>query len=113
MINYKPGDIVFTDFPFTDETGAKERPALIISTYEQNESLPYVLAMPITSQRCPFENESFEIEKWKEVGLYRPSEILYQISTIPQNVITEKIGQLNRGDLKVVMRDIAERIGIT
>lgn len=111
MINYKPGDIVFTDFPFIDGTGSKERPALVISTLEYNQSRPNVLAMPITSQLASF--ESFEIKNWREVGLDKPSEIVYQISTIPQRFIAEKIGQLNRGHLKAVMQRIAEKIGIT
>ena len=111
MINYKPGDIVLTDFPFIDGTGSKERPALVISTQEYNESRPHLLAMPITSQIASF--ESFEIKNWWEVGLDKPSEILYQISTIPQRFIAEKIGQLSRGHLKAVMQHIAEKIGIT
>jgi mRNA-degrading endonuclease toxin of MazEF toxin-antitoxin module len=32
MTSYKPGDVVLVRFVFADETGAKRRPAVIVST---------------------------------------------------------------------------------
>jgi mRNA interferase MazF len=32
MIDYKFGDIVLVPFPFTDQTTAKKRPAVIVSS---------------------------------------------------------------------------------
>lgn len=111
MTNYRRGDIIFGKFPFSDGTGFKKRPALVISTNEYNESRSDIMIMPITSQLTSV--DSFEIRNWDQVGLRHPSEIRYKIATIPQSFIIRRLGHLNRGPLKAVTERIAEKIGIT
>ncbi len=46
---YHKGDIVWIDFPFTDGTGSKISPALVISNQKVNQTGDYLL-MQITSR---------------------------------------------------------------
>ena len=46
---YSQGEIVVINFPFTDISGTKKRPALILSNDTINQTGDYLLAM-ITSQ---------------------------------------------------------------
>lgn len=46
---YNPGDIVVVEFPFTDVSQTKKRPALILSNQTINQTGDYLLVM-ITSQ---------------------------------------------------------------
>ncbi len=36
MTNDKPGDIALVPFPFTDLSGAKQRPALVVATLQDD-----------------------------------------------------------------------------
>ncbi len=47
---YEYGDVVLVPFPFTDQSAAKQRPAVIISSNEYQRELPDVLLMAVTSR---------------------------------------------------------------
>ncbi|SEP95306.1 type II toxin-antitoxin system PemK/MazF family toxin [Myroides profundi] len=49
-MNYKQRDLVLVKFPFTDLTGFKVRPALIISNSSVHKSKDYIIMM-ITTQK--------------------------------------------------------------
>jgi mRNA interferase MazF len=49
MSLYRPGDIVVVSFPFTDLSKAKNRPALVISNSQVNNTGDYIL-LQITSK---------------------------------------------------------------
>lgn len=44
------GDVVLVPFPFTDQTGTKKRPAVIVSSSGYNTSRRDLMIMAITSQ---------------------------------------------------------------
>jgi mRNA interferase MazF len=44
------GDVVLVRFPFTDQIGSKQRPAVVISNRAYNIARPDVVIMSITSQ---------------------------------------------------------------
>jgi len=48
--NYKRGDVVLVPFPFTDLTGTKQRPALVVSSDAFNATHSDVILVAITSQ---------------------------------------------------------------
>ncbi len=48
-MSYRKGDIVWVDFPFTDGSQSKHRPAMIISNNKVNRTGDYLLVM-ITSK---------------------------------------------------------------
>ncbi len=78
MTNYDSGDIVISEFPFTDKSESKIRPVLILSNSEYNESRSNIIAAQITSQYSSF--EAFYLKNWIELGLHEPSEITYNIN---------------------------------
>lgn len=48
-MNYKRGDVVWVEFPFTDALASKTRPALVLSNATVNKTGDYLL-MQITSR---------------------------------------------------------------
>ena len=84
------GAIVLTDFPFTDLTSAKRRPALVIST--DNERRTDVIVAYITSvaRRDP---DAVAIEPTLENGLKVPSMVRFdKVATIHKDIIAGRIG---------------------
>jgi mRNA-degrading endonuclease toxin of MazEF toxin-antitoxin module len=50
MISYDFGDIVLVPFPFTDQSGIKKRPAVIVSSAPYNAARLDLILMAVTSQ---------------------------------------------------------------
>ena len=44
------GDVVLVPFPFTDQSGTKKRPAVVVSSHSYNASRRDIVIMAITSQ---------------------------------------------------------------
>ena len=99
MTNYNFGDIVLLQFPFTDLTTTKKRPAVIISSFEYNSKRPDIIVMAVTSRIR--EIQSFcdvIIKEWKQAGLIKESAIKPMIITIEKDLILAKLGQLQKQD---------------
>jgi mRNA interferase MazF len=52
MTAFEFGDVVLVRFPFTDQTAAKQRPAVVISSEAYHRARPDIVIMAITSQRA-------------------------------------------------------------
>jgi mRNA-degrading endonuclease toxin of MazEF toxin-antitoxin module len=50
MTIYNRGEVVVVNVPFSDGSGSKPRPALIISDLSFHDTLPDVIICPISSQ---------------------------------------------------------------
>ena len=51
--SYSFGDIVLVPFPFTDQSGAKKRPAIVVSSQVYHRERPDLIIMAVTSQARP------------------------------------------------------------
>jgi mRNA interferase MazF len=68
------GDVVLVPFPFTDQSGMKKRPAVIVSTAGYNVSRRDVVIMAITSQvRTPLGYGEALVHDWEAAGLIKTS----------------------------------------
>ena len=116
-MSYKKGDIVVVKFPFALRNGneiQKGRPALIISDDTTKRRYSDVILAAITSQ-IPDEIMELEIivEPEKGTGLLKESLLrLDFIMTIPENLISRKIGQLPDDILRQAERRIKKSFAI-
>lgn len=103
---YNQGDIVLVDFPFTNLTGSKPRPVIIISNSQVNKTLDVVCAQ-ITSQ--PYKDDfSFEIldkHVTKPLGGYNEIRC-HKIMTIEKTKIRKGIPHLH----KTIQPDLFKKI---
>jgi mRNA interferase MazF len=84
------GAIVLTDFPFTDLTAAKRRPALVIST--GNDRRTDVVVAYITSV-LRSEPDAVPIAPTPATGLKVPSLVRFdKIATISKGIIAGRLG---------------------
>ena len=57
---FDPGQIILVNYPFTDQTAAKQRPALIVSGERFNSGQDFV-AVPISSRISPEDRFAYVI----------------------------------------------------
>jgi mRNA interferase MazF len=50
MTDFDFGDVLLVPLPFTDQSSAKQRPAVVISSAAHNPAKPDLIIMAITSQ---------------------------------------------------------------
>jgi len=49
---YQFGDVVLVPFPFTDQSAAKQRPGVIVSSLTYHRARRDLILMPITTAKC-------------------------------------------------------------
>jgi len=104
----KSKEIVLLPFPFSDQSGAKRRPALIISNDKFNSKSPDLIVCAITSNIDPSDPYSVFIEKedWK-AGLYSESCVKSSlILTVHKGLVLKKIGWLSAERFNQVMEKV-------
>ena len=82
MTSYDQGDIVLVRFVFTEETGAKRRPAVIVSTSDYQDGRQEAIMAAITSNVDRLLIGDHLIADWQEAGLLFPSVATGIIRTI-------------------------------
>jgi len=86
------GSIVLTRFPFTDLTGGKLRPALVISCDNAQRS-DLVLAFITSKPRAAQMRDAMAMQPSAENGLKAPSWVRFdKVATLENQVIVGKIG---------------------
>jgi mRNA interferase MazF len=99
MGSYRFGDIVYVLFPFSDHSGAKERPAVVISSPKFNQLKPEIILLPITSQLKHGDTYgTVAIGDWQRAGLAKPSVIKPFPHTAIQKDVRRKLGALTKTD---------------
>jgi mRNA interferase MazF len=104
------GDVVLVPFPFTDQSGAKKRPAVVVSSSGYNASRRDIVIMAITSQvRQPLAFGEALVADWQGAGLIKLSVFKPVVATIEQTLVMRVMGQLAAGDattLREILRDV-------
>jgi mRNA interferase MazF len=92
------GDIVLIPFPFTDLTGIKTMPALVLSSGETDIILAF-----ITTRLKWEESIDLAVKHTETNGLKRDSLVrLGKLATLDKNLALGKIGTLSQSDLQEV-----------
>jgi len=109
---YSFGDIVLVPFPFTDQTAAKRRPAIIVSSGAYHRDRRDVIVMAVTSQaRSGSSIGESAVEGWKDAGLLKPSIVKPILATVDRDLILRKLGTLRDDDREAVQRALSAILG--
>jgi len=100
MTEYKRGDVILVDFVFSDESGARRRPAVIVSSDEYHKGRKEAIIAAITSQVERILIGDHLINDWREAGLLFPSVVTGIIRTIKQEIISRNLGIMPEADMK-------------
>jgi mRNA interferase MazF len=112
MIACDRGDVVLVGFVFSDESGRKVRPALVISSPAYHRARREVIVAAITSNVRRHLFADHLVADWKAAGLLFPSLVTGIVRTIKQTMIERKLGSLTKADLQAVERELRRASGL-
>src|SRR3990172_8227844 len=99
MTAWRRGDVVLVPFGFTDRSGTKWRPAVVISSDRFNQETPDVLIASITSNLSAIRHPGDHVvSEWQAAGLLRPSLVQTKIATVDSSMIGRRLGELSPAD---------------
>lgn len=112
MTEYSRGDVVLVRFIFSDETGVKRRPAVIVSSDAYHQGRQEAIIAAITSRMDRLLVGDHLISGWREAGLLFPSVATGIIRTIKQGMIARKLGSMARRDMQEIDKKLRAILGL-
>lgn len=110
MMTYSPGDVVLVNFLFSDETGVKRRPALVVSSNNYNTSRDEAILSAITSNTNRVLFGDHLVGDWRAAGLLAPSVATAIVRTVKQPMIYRKLGMMPEKDMVEVAANLRRSI---
>jgi mRNA interferase MazF len=112
MTAYKRGDMVLVSFLFSDESGLKHRPAVVISspTYHRGRKEMIVAAVTSNIDRLLFGD--YLLAGWKESGLLFPSMVTGIIRTIRSEMIHRRLGSIPPREMTSIDLNLHKILGL-
>jgi mRNA interferase MazF len=108
---YHFGDVVLVPFPFTDQSAAKQRPGVIVSSAAYHQSRRDVLLMAITSQLRGAAFGDILVQDWQAAKLLKPSAIKPILATLEQGLVIKGLGKLSQHDQLALKQMIGKILG--
>lgn len=116
---HKIGQIVLTPFPFTDLSGNKVRPALVLGLQSGGDDITVCFISSVTASNLKNKIHKFDIvlnpsdKDFKKTGLKVKSIIkVVKIATLDKIVILGKIGELDAKNLHKVKNVLKIYLGL-
>jgi len=104
---------VLLPFPYTDQSGTKRRPVLILSTDDYNLRRTDLIVAPITSNVTGGQPDDRVLNDWTAAGLLKPSAVKAVLGTVEQRLVVRRLGRLSAADLHQVELTIGTALGLT
>lgn len=106
------GDVVLVPFPFTDQSGAKKRPAAVVSSSRYNTHRRDVVILAITSQvRTPLGFAEALVGDWQAAGLLKASVRKPVVTTIEHGLVGRTLGRLTTADEGMLRQLLGQMLG--
>jgi mRNA interferase MazF len=113
---YRRGSVIVVEVAFSDLSGSKRRPALVVSDEAFHRTLPDLIVCPISSRprfyRRPGPGDC-PVKEWRAAGLRRPSTVrISKLLAIDKEIVSRKLGVLPSPDLVSVEKGIQMAFGL-
>jgi mRNA interferase MazF len=95
MSSYSRNEVVLIRYPFSNLSGSKVRPAIIVSAPHPSID---VLIVPLTSKVTSLFSGEFILQDWSQAGLNVPTAVKRGIFTVQENLIIKSVGQITATD---------------
>ena len=105
MASSSMNDIILVRYPFSDLSGAKVRPAIVVSAPHSSQD---IFIVPLTSKTFPLLAGEFLLDDWKAGGLNVATAVKRGLYTVHQTLIVKTVGQLSSRDAPHLQRSLRE-----
>lgn len=109
---WRQGDVVLVRFVFSDESGAKRRPAVVLSADEYHRGRQEVIVAAITGNTQRLLVGDHLIVSWQQAGLLYPSVATGILRTVKQAMIERRLGQLPIKDMHAIQAQVCRVLGL-
>ena len=110
MANFSRNDIILVRFPFSDLSGAKVRPAVVVNAPHSSQD---IFIVPLTSKTVPLLAGEFLLADWKAVGLNVPTAVKRGLYTVHQTLAIKTVGRLSPRNADQLQRSLREWLGLS
>lgn len=100
----KKGDIILTPFPFTDLSGSKLRPALVLHVSELDVTVNFISTQLAWQQPLDIILKPTSINGLKKTSLIR----IGKITCLDRSLVIGKIGALEINEIKLINKNLIE-----
>lgn len=106
MGQFVKGDVVVLPFPFTDLTGSKRRPALVVATLSGDDLILCMITSVVRSDAyaIPLAQNDFSTGILPQPSIIRPNRLF----TADANLIVRHAGALSKAKLQTVTAKLLE-----
>ncbi len=103
MPNSSKNDVVLVRYPFSDLTGAKVRPAVVVSAPHVSQD---ICVVPLTSKTESLLPGEFLLADWPAEGLNVMTAVKRGLYTVHETLIVKTVGRLTQRDAQQLQQSL-------
>ncbi|HVG30389.1 MAG TPA: type II toxin-antitoxin system PemK/MazF family toxin [Pyrinomonadaceae bacterium] len=107
--SYSKGDVLLVRYPFTDLSGAKVRPAVVVGESHVSQD---ILIVPLTSKTASLLAGEFILADWEGTHLHVPSAVKRGIYTVHESLVARRVGKLSAADSQTLESSLRQWLGL-
>lgn len=107
MTAFRRGEVILVPFEYTDRSGTKWRPAIVISSDAYDTTTPDLVIASVTGnlRAIPHPGDHL-LHDWKAAGLLRPSLTQTKLATIEASMVGGRLDSLSQPDMQALGQGI-------
>ena len=109
MPSYSKSEVILVRYPFSNLSGSKVRPAVVVNAPHTSQD---VVIVPLTSKVSPLLAGEFVLADWRAAGLNVPSAAKRGLYTVHQSLIMKSIGNLSGADAGSLENSLRDWLGL-
>ncbi|MCC5623781.1 type II toxin-antitoxin system PemK/MazF family toxin [Nostoc sp. CHAB 5715] len=109
MSNYSKNDIILVQYPFSDLSSSKVRPAVVVSAPHVSQD---ILITPLTSKTGALLEGEFVLSEWATAGLNVATAVKRGLYTVHKSLVVKVIGKLADADAELLEQSLRCWLGL-
>lgn len=109
MPSYLQNEVVLVRYPFSNLSGSKVRPAVVVNTAHVSQD---VIIVPLTSQTTYLLAGEFVLNDWQQAGLNVSSAVKRGLYTAHESLVLKGVGTLSAIDAQALEQSVRIWLGL-